>query len=67
MFVFVQKIVFIFHLFFKILQRYWEIALFGTLGISIHAHQKQQYHVVRNYDVYSQPENQLDLSKNPAI
>ena len=37
MFIFVLKIIFLFHLYFKILQRCWKLVTFGTLDISIHA------------------------------
>ena len=40
MLIFMEKIIFIPHLFFEILQRYCKIVIFGTLGMSCHSQHK---------------------------
>ena len=57
-----QKITFIPHLFFEMLQRYCRLVIFGTLGMPGHADQEQQHRPVGNNDFYLQTKNQLDPS-----
>ena len=49
----IQKIIFIPHLFFEILQSYCKL-IFGTLGTLGHVHHKQQQHLLGNFDGYPQ-------------
>ena len=43
MFIFIQKMKFIPHLFLEILSRYCKLAILGTLAMPHYSHQKQQY------------------------
>ena len=54
-----QKINFIHHVFFEILQRYCKLVVFVALGMSGCAHPEWYYHVVEKVCVYLQAKNQL--------
>ena len=58
-----QKIAFVPHLFLEILQRYYKLAILGTLCTPVHTHQKQYHELVGISDVYLQAKNQLNPSK----
>ena len=58
-FIFRQKINFILHIFFEILQRYCKFVILGTLGMPGYAHPKWYYRLVENFRVYLQTKIQL--------
>ena len=51
-FICMQKINFIFHVFFEILQRYWKLVILGTLDMPGYAHPKWYYQLVENVCAY---------------
>ena len=59
MFICRQKINFILHDFYEILQRYCKLVVLGTLGMSGYTHPKRYYQFVDNFRVYLQAKNQL--------
>ena len=61
-FIFTQKVIFITHLFLKILQRYCKLVILGPLGTLGHAHKTHQYQLVGSSNAYLQAKNQFDPS-----
>ena len=54
-----QKFNFILHVFLEILQRYCELVILGTFGMSGYAHPKWYYQLVENFDFFLHAENEL--------
>ena len=59
MFDYRQKIKFILHIFFEILQRYCKLIVLGTLSMSGYENPKWYYWLVENFCVYLQVKNQF--------
>ena len=57
-----QKVNFISHFFFEILQRHCKLAILGTMGMLDHHHQKSCYRFVGNFHAYLHAKNQLHYS-----